>query len=63
MNPAPATIRAAREAARLTQTEAGALVYSTCRAWQMWEAGDRPMHAGLWELFQVKIVHAVGTPP
>ena len=47
-------IRAAREAAGLTQTQAGALVHAPLRAWQRWEAGDCPMHAGLWELFQRK---------
>lgn len=53
-NPAPADIRAAREAAGLTQTEAGALVHTTCRTWQQWEAGDRRMHPAFWELFRIK---------
>jgi DNA-binding transcriptional regulator YiaG len=53
-NPDPATIRAARETAGLTQTAAGAVVYSSLGAWQQWEAGLRRMHPGLWELFQIK---------
>lgn len=53
-NPEPAEIRAAREAAGLTQTEAGASVHTTCRVWQQWEAGDRRMHPAFWELFRLK---------
>lgn len=59
-NPRPDEIRAARERAGLTQTEAAALIQSTLRAWQGWEAtegeqGARRMHPGLWELFQIKV--------
>lgn len=57
-NPKPEAIRAAREAAGLTQTEAADLVYSTLRTWQDWEAGIARMHPGLWELFTIK-----ATPP
>ena len=53
-NPAPADIRAARESAGLTQTQAAALIHGTMRAWQDWEAGARRMHPGLWELFRSK---------
>lgn len=53
-NPAPADIREAREAAGLTQTDAAALLHTTCRTWQQWEAGDRRMHAAFWELFRNK---------
>lgn len=53
-NPAPADIITARTAAGLTQSAAGALVHTTLRSWQQWEAGDRRMHPGLWELFQIK---------
>lgn len=52
--PYPEEIIAAREAAGLTQTGAAALVHSKLRTWQQWEAGDREMHPGLWELFQIK---------
>lgn len=57
-NPKPAAVRAAREAVGLTQTQAGAMVYSTLRSWQNWENEDpienRPMHPGLFELFLIK---------
>lgn len=53
-NPAPAEIRAAREAAELSQAAAGALVHTTVRTWQQWEAGDRRMHPAFWELFRIK---------
>lgn len=53
-SPTPAAIRAARKRAKLTQEEAGALVYVSRRTWQDWEAGIAQMHAGLWELFTLK---------
>lgn len=55
-NPTPAEVRAAREAAGLSQTAAGALVHTTCRTWQQWEAGDRRMHPAFWELFRLKTI-------
>lgn len=54
-NPAPEEIKAARTAADLTQTEAAELLYTTCRVWQQWEAGDRRMHPAFWELFRIKV--------
>jgi DNA-binding XRE family transcriptional regulator len=48
-------VKAARQAAGLTQTEAAALVQAELRTWQHWEKGDRDMHPGLWELFQCKL--------
>ena len=53
-NPEPSAIRAARDAAGLTQTQAAQLIYSTMRTWQQWEAGDRRMHPGLFKLFEIK---------
>ena len=58
-NPKPEEIRAAREAAELTQTAAAELVHTTCRTWQQWEAeegtpGHRRMHPAFWELFRIK---------
>jgi DNA-binding transcriptional regulator YiaG len=53
-NPPPEQIRAARSAAGLSQTAAAALIYSTMRTWQDWEAGKARMHPGLWELFKLK---------
>lgn len=57
-NPTPAEIRAAREAAGLTQTQAAQVIYSTLRAWQNWENDDatdgRRMHPAAFELFMLK---------
>lgn len=58
-NPTPGEIRAAREAAGLTQMQAAALIHGTLRAWQNWEAppddaNARRMHPGLWELFRIR---------
>lgn len=53
-SPAPAIIKAAREAAGLTQTAAAALIYCTLRGWQEWEAGNRRMHPAFWELWRMK---------
>lgn len=49
--PTPTEIRAAREAAGLTQTVAAALVCRGLRNWQQWEAGERAMDATAWKLF------------
>lgn len=57
-NPAPAEVRATREKAGLTQTQAAEVIHSTLRAWQNWESEDesmgRRMHPGLFELFKIK---------
>src|SRR5574337_1406166 len=56
-NPSPAEVRAAREAAGLSQEGAAALVHCTRIAWARWEsegADHRRMHPGLWELFRLK---------
>lgn len=53
-NPLPSVIQGAREAAKLTQGQAAALVHTTDRVWRQWEAGDRQMHPAFWELFQLK---------
>lgn len=60
-NPAPESVKAARESAGLTQTAAAELVHSTCRSWQQWEAGDRRMHPAVWELFRIKSALIVRT--
>ena len=36
-NPAATEVRAAREAAGITQAQAAALVYASLRNWQQWE--------------------------
>lgn len=53
-NPAPEVIRAAREAAGLTQTAAAAIIHCQLRGWQDWEAGKRRMHPAFWELWRIK---------
>jgi len=53
-NPTPADIRTARTTAGLTQTEAALTVRASLRGWQQWEAGDRAMSPGLFELFMLK---------
>lgn len=53
-NPTPAQVTEARKAAGMTQSEAARAVLSGLRSWQQWEAGDRRMHPGLWELFRIK---------
>ncbi len=53
-NAAPADIRAARKAASLTQTEAGALCHRSLRAWQDAEHGLRNLDKAAWELFLLR---------
>lgn len=53
-NPDPKEIIRARINAGMTQQQAGGKVFSGLRTWQQWEAGDRRMHPGLWELFLIK---------
>lgn len=54
-SPSPEEIKAARKAAKLTQTQAADLTHVTTRGWQHWEAGDREMHPAIWELFLIKV--------
>lgn len=54
-NPTPADIRAAREAASLTQDKAGELIFSTANAWQKWELGARQMHPAMWHFFRLMV--------
>lgn len=54
-NPTPADIRAAREAASLTQDKAGELIFSTANAWQKWELGARRMHPAMWHFFRLMV--------
>ena len=58
-NPKPQQIIDARLAAGLTQTEAAALIYSTWRTWQDWEAGIARMHPAFWELWRLKVAGSV----
>lgn len=54
-SPSSAEIREARQAAGLSQSAAGALVYVGVRTWQKWELGERAMMPAVWELFLLKI--------
>ncbi len=59
LTPKPAEVRAARERAGLTQTQAAEKISGTLRAWQNYEADEgtpdhRRMHPGLFELFLIK---------
>lgn len=52
--PLPDEISSARNKAGLTQDQASKLVYSTTRAWQYWEAGDRVMPLAIFKYFQLR---------
>lgn len=59
-HPAPEEIKAARLAAGLNQTQAGALISASRRAWQNWEAPvDSPSHRNMpvakWRLFCIEL--------
>jgi putative transcriptional regulator len=53
-SPSPEQIRAAREAAGLTQRAAAELIHASLRGWEDWEAGRRNMHPAFFELFTLK---------
>jgi putative transcriptional regulator len=53
--PTQKEIADAREAAGLTQDEAGKLVHTDWRGWQQWEYGKRNMRSRTWELFNIKV--------
>lgn len=53
-SPQPDQVKVTRKALGFTQKESAEMVRSSLRAWQLWEAGDRTMPAGIWELFMVK---------
>lgn len=55
VSPEKEEIQEARACAGISQTVASELIYSKLRTWQDWEAGKAKMHAGLWELFLLKI--------
>lgn len=55
-NPTPAEVRAAREAAGLSQEAAADKVHCTRIAWARWEsegADARRMHPGIWDSFRL----------
>jgi putative transcriptional regulator len=50
--PTKGEVRAARNAAGLTQAEAAALVGFTARAWQAWELGQNSMRPAILRNFE-----------
>ena len=61
-NPKPEQIRKMRQLHVLTQTEAAELVYSTLRAWQQWEGGQRRMHPAIWQWFRHQVLERANAP-
>jgi DNA (cytosine-5)-methyltransferase 1 len=57
-NPTPEEIRAAREAAGLSQSASASLVFVNLRSWQKWEGGERAMHPAFWMLFKLRVARA-----
>lgn len=56
--PSPTEIKAAREAAALTQSEAATLVHAGLKTWQNWESEtgeNRKIPLAAWELFLIKL--------
>lgn len=47
-------IKAARQQAGMTQTQAADVIYKKVLAWQRYESGDRAMDYALYELFLLK---------
>jgi DNA-binding XRE family transcriptional regulator len=53
-SPSPQKLKEVRAAMGFTQSEAAEMVHVSLRAWQLWEAGDRKIPPGLWELCIIK---------
>jgi len=53
-SPTPEKLKTVRAAMGFTQREAAEIVHVSLRAWQLWEAGDRKIPPGLWELLIIK---------
>lgn len=58
--PTPAQIRRAREVARMTPQEAGALIHERAVRWRAFETGDAHMHPASWELWNLKLAQRHG---
>jgi transcriptional regulator with XRE-family HTH domain len=52
--PTAQQVRDLRLQGTLTQEEAAAVIYLSRSGWQKVEAGQRKLHPGLWELWQIK---------
>ena len=53
-SPTPELIKKTRLVLGYTQKEASEMAHVSLRAWQLWEAGDRKMPPGIWELCVIK---------
>ncbi len=53
-SPTPQIIKNTRVTLGYTQKEMAEMLHVSLRAWQLWEAGDRKMPPGLWELCVIK---------
>ena len=53
--PTPADIRAAREAAGLSQTAAAELIGRSLRVWQAYESGTRAVDPLLWRVWRIRV--------
>lgn len=58
--PTPELIKSTRKKAKLTQTQAGALIGKALKTWQNWECAPgkvshRKMNSAYWELFLLKL--------
>ena len=54
-SPTPQQIKQTRLALGYTQKDSADMVHVSLRAWQLWEAGDRKIPPGLWELCIIKV--------
>jgi hypothetical protein len=52
-SPSAEEIKIARLATGLTQTEAGAVLGSSCRMWQKWEWGEAALHGSKFAFFKI----------
>lgn len=53
-SPTPADVRAARESAGLSQSQAAALALVSTRAWIKWESGENAVSLPAWTLFRLR---------
>lgn len=53
--PSPKTIRTLRKRAKLSRTDAAAIIYKSEKTWTNWEQGEREMDPAFWELFNLKL--------
>lgn len=53
-NPTPEQVKAARAAARLTQSQAAAMVHTGISSWQEYEGNRKRMHPAMFQLFLIK---------